>query len=265
MALTRKTIRKGLGGIALRRLADNRMLFLNFNSGATFSKTSSEGDKVQGTNSEGDLVDLDQAGSEETYELEVRSKKNTRNIDELVMDSIYHTETNLQVPWVEVHTITAGEITLNASNAPVAGSMQISYLDGAKLTASATPSAGQFDDDGDGSVNFHSSDNSKQVVVRYLIEHASVQTQGGSEHESIGYVEAFFHFISATSDVSGKKGTSILWLPKCSVSGETNFDFSNEVQDKSFKLTGLIPDTPADWLVPFMFVHGMELDNTGAG
>jgi hypothetical protein len=264
MAYTRSTIRKGLGGITLRRITDNRLLYLNFNSRATFSKVSTEGEAVQGTNSEGNLVDLDQAGSEDTYELEVASKKNTRNIDELVMDSIFHTETDLLVPWAEVATIAAGEVTLNGGT-PETGTMQVSYLDGAKMTADATPEAGQFLDNGDGTVSFHTDDNGKQVVIYYMIEHASVQTQGGSEHESVGHVEAFFHFISGTSSTEGKKGASILWLPKCAISGETTFEFSNEVQDKPFKLKALIPDTPADWLVPYMFVHGIEIDNTGAG
>lgn len=265
MSYTRSTVRKGLGGVTIRRHTDSRLLFLNFNSRATFSKTSTEGDKVQGVNSEGTLVDLDVAGSEESYELEIASKKNTRNVDELVMNSAFKAQDNLQVPWAEVKTVASGTITLSGSAAPVASSMKISYLDGGVLTANASPSAaGQFDDNGDGTVGFHSSDNGKQVVVYYLIEHDGVLTQGGAQHESLGTVEAFFHFISGTSSVEGKKGGSILWLPKCSISGETNFEFSNEVQDKTFKLTPVIPDTPAGWLVPYTFIHGIEINNTGA-
>lgn len=265
MSFTRNTIARGAGAVVIRRHTDDRILFLNTNSKYSLNKTVSEGEKIQGFNSDGKLVDLDVATQEETFSLDISSKKNTRNINELALDSIYATQASFETPWGETATIASGTVTLKGGT-PVASSMMISYLDGSKLTSTvSTPSAGQFKDNGDGTISFHSSDNSKTVAIFYKISVSNVYTQGGASHTAVGYVDVMFHQISGTSSVSGKKGLDILWLPKCALSGDSVFDFSNDVQDKTFKLTGLIPDTPSGFKVPYVLVRDVELDNTNAG
>lgn len=265
MAFTQNTVAKGAGALAIRRISDNRLLWLNTNSKYTLTKATTEGDKVQGFNSTGTLVDLDVAGQEESYELEVSSKKNTRNINEMVLDSVYVAKTNFQAPWVESATI-AADYTLKGGT-PVASTMQVSSLDGSTIyeRVAGAPNAGQFKDDGDGTVTFNAADVGKLVVIYYKIQHATSFTQGGADHEAVGYVDVMFHQVSGTSSTSPKKGVDIIWLPKCSISGEASFEYSNEVQDKTFKLTGLIPDTPAGWVKPYTIIRNVELDNTNAG
>jgi hypothetical protein len=265
MTFTRSTVAKGAGAVIVRRQNDDRLLFLNTNSKYTFTRTLTQGDKVQGFNSDGQLVDLDIAGTEETYELEISSRKNTRNVNELALDSAYVSKASFNAPWGETGTIASGGLTLKGGT-PVTNSAVVTYLDGSKLMSTAsTPSAGQFQDNGDGTLTFHSSDNGKIVAVFYKIALSNVFTQGGADHTPLGYLDVMFHQVSGASSTSGKKGVDILWLPKCSLLGDTAFEFSNEVQDKLFKLTGLVPDTPSGFKVPYVIVRDVEIDNTNAG
>jgi hypothetical protein len=266
MTFSRNTVAKGGGAIGIRRISDGRLLFLNTNSKYTFTKSTSDGDKVQGFNSDGTLIDLDVAGQEETYTLDVTSKKNSQNINELVLNSAFVNKTSYQAPWVESAAVDTGAVTLKGGT-PVASSLSATYLDGAKLTSTgSTPSAaGQYKDNGDGTVTFHSGDNGKNIVFFYKINVANIATQGGADHDPLGYLEVMFHQVGGTSSTSGKKGVDILWLPKCSLSGESTLEFDNTVQDKAFKLTALIPDTPTGFKVPYVLLRNLELDNTNAG
>jgi hypothetical protein len=265
MTFTRNTVAKGAGAIIVRRQTDDRILYLNTNSKYTLNKTTTDGNKVQGFTSDGSLVDLDVAGQEETYELEIASKKNTRNINEMSMNSVYVTQSSFDAPWGETATVASGSVTLKGGT-PISSSMMVTYLDGTKLTATGSaPSAGQFKDNGDGTVTFNSSDNGKTIAIFYKTTVSNVFTQGGSGHTTVGYVDVMFHQVSGTSSVSGKKGVDIIWLPKCTLSGQATFEFSNDVQDKSFKLTGLIPDTPSGFKMPYVIVRDVEIDNTNAG
>lgn len=264
MTFTRSTVAKGAGAVIIRRHDDDRLLFLNTNSKYTFTRSLTQGNKVQGFNSDGKLIDLDIAGTEETYELEISSRKNTRNVNELALDSAYISKSSFDAPWGETGTVASGVLTLKGG-IPVASSTCVSYLDGNKLTSTgSTPSAGQFKDNGDGSLTFNSSDNGKNVAVFYKTTVSNVFTQGGADHTPLGYLDIMFHQISGISSVSGKKGVDILWLPKCSLLGDTSFEFSNEVQDKLFKLTGLVPSTPNGFKVPYVIVRDVEIDNTQA-
>jgi hypothetical protein len=74
-----------------------------------------------------------------------------------------------------------------------------------------------------------------------------------------------FHQVSGSSSTTGKKGIDILWLPKCALLSDASFEFSNDVADKSFKLTGLIPDVPVGFKVPYVMIRDVEIDNTNAG
>lgn len=266
MAFTRSTVAKGAGAIGIQRATDNRLLFLSLNSKYTLTKSVTEGDKVQGFNSVGNLVDLDVSGSDITFELEVASKKNTRNFNELVLDSAYTTKASYAAPWVESGTVTGGTITLQGGT-PVASTLVVSYLDGTKLASTGvTPTAaGQYKDNGDGTITFHSGDNGKNVAMFYQTNLTNVFTQGGADDEPMGYLNIMFHQVSGTSSTNGKKGIDILWLPKCSLSGEASLEFSNEVQDKSFKVTALIPDTPVGFKQPYVFIRDCEINNTNAG
>ncbi len=266
MTVTRSTVAKGAGAVAIKRLSDNRLLYLNTNSKYTFNKTTSDGDKVQGFNSSGSLVDLDVAGQDQTFELEISSKKNTRNINELVLNSAYTAKASYNAPWNEAQTVSGGAVTLSGGT-PVASSLYASYLDGTKLTSTgSTPSAaGQYKDNGDGTVTFHAGDNGKTIAFFYYTTVSNVFTQGGVDHDALGYLEVQFHQVSGTSSVGGKKGVDILWLPKCSLSGESTLEFDNNVQDKTFKLTALIPDTPANFQVPYSWTRDVEINNTNAG
>jgi hypothetical protein len=198
MALTKKTVSKGAGAIGIRQISTGRILYLDLNSRYELTKTAEEGDPIQGVNSDGNLVDLDAAGQELSFELEVASKKNTRNINELMLNAGYVSKTGYQFPWVEAHTVASAEVTLKGSAAPVASSMYVSYLDGAKLTnvgGGAVDGAGKFKDNGDGTIEFHAGDNGKNVVIRYLIED-DVEVQGGADNQELGDLEAFFHQVS---------------------------------------------------------------------
>ncbi len=265
MAFTRNAVAKGAGAIILRRLADDRVLYLNTNSKYALNKDTTDGSKVQGFNSDGKLVDLDVAGQEESYTLEISSKKNTRNINEIALDSIYITQSTYNAPWGETATVSSGIITLKGGT-PASGTLVVTYLDGTKLTSSVSaPTVGQFKDNGDGTVTINTADNGKTLALLYKTSVANVSTQGGSDHTPMGYVDVMFHQVSGTSSTSGKQGVDILWLPKCSISGNATFEFSNDVQDKTFKLTGLIPDVPAGFKVPYLFVRDVEMNNTNAG
>jgi hypothetical protein len=265
MTFSRNTVAKGAGAVIVRRHADDRILFLNTNSKYTLTKSTTDGTKVQGFNSDGKLVDLDVAGQEESYDLEISSKKNTRNLNEMILDSIYMDQASFDIPWGETATIASGGVTLNGGT-PINGSTLVTFLDGAKLTATeTTPTAGQFMDNGDGTLSFHTSDNGKIIAVFYKTTVSNVHTQGGDDHTSVGYVDIMFHQVSGTSSTDGQKGIDLLWLPKCTLSGEASFEFSSDVQDKSFKLTGLIPDTPTGFKVPYLLVRDVEIDNTNAG
>lgn len=266
MSFTRSTVAKGAGAVAIRRISDSRLLYLNNNSKYTFTKNTTDGEKVQGFNSTGALVDLDVAGQETTFELEVASKKNTRNINEMVLDSEYVTKATYSTPWVETATVASGSVTLNGSASPTATTMAVTLLDGTKLTSTGgTPAAGQFKDNGDGTVTFNAAENGKTVVIFYKYTASNVFVQGGADQSNIGYVEVMFHQVSGSSSDPTKKGVDVLWLPKCSLSGESTFEFSNEVQDKSFKLTAIIPDSPAGYLVPYVWIRDIEIVNTNAG
>jgi hypothetical protein len=243
MTFSRSTVSKGMGALAIRRHSDNRILFLNTNSKHSFTKSTTEGDKVQGVGSDGALVDLDVAGSTETYELEVSSKKNTQNINEMVLDSVYVSKSTYNTPWVESATV-AATYTLKGGT-PVASTAQVSLLDGTKFTrVTGTPNASEFKDNGDGTLTFNAADVGKVVAIWYQIQFSNVYTQGGADHSAVGYVDVMFHQVSGTSSTSGKKGVDVLWLPKCSLSGETTFEFSNEVQDKTFKIDRSNPRYP---------------------
>lgn len=265
MTFTRNTVAKGMGALSIRRISDNRIIYLNTNSKYTFTKSTQEGDKVQGVNSDGTLVDLDVAGSQETYELEVSSKKNTQNINEMVMNSIYVAQASYAFPWSEVATV-ATTVTLKGGT-PVGSTAQVTSLDGLTKYSrvSGAPNAGEFKDNGDGTLTFNASDVGKQVAVWYKITQSNVFSQGGADHQALGYVDVTFYQVSGTSSTSGKTGVDILWLPKCSLSGDSSFEFSEAVQDKTFKLTGLIPDTPTGFLVPYIWGRNIEIDKTNAG
>jgi hypothetical protein len=266
MAFTRSTVAKGAGAITIRRQVDDRLLFLNTNSKYVFSRTVAQGDKVQGFNSEGRLIDLDIASSEETYELEVSSRKNTRNINELSLDALYVAKTSYDAPWAEMATVASGSVTLKGGT-PVSASTLVTYVDGGKLTLTAvTPTAaGQYKDNGDGTLTFHSGDNGKTVAIFYKTAVSNVSVQGGADYTAVGYVDVMFHQVSGSSSVGSKKGVDILWLPKCALSGDLSFEYSNAVAEKTFKLTGLIPETPAGFKVPYVIVRDVEIDNTNAG
>ena len=265
MTATANTVAKGAGAIGMRRIADDRLMFLNTNSKYTFTKATTDGDKVQGFNSDGALVDLDVAGQEVTYTLDVTSKKNTQNINEAVLDSIYITKSSFNAPWIESASVDTVTVTLKGGT-PVAASLYCSFLDGSKLTSSVSaPTAGQFKDNADGTVTFNATDVGKQVVFYYKIAQANVKTQGGADNTAVGYLDVMFHQVSGVSSVSGKKAVDVLWLPKCSLSGESTLEFDNTVQDKAFKLTALIPDSPTGFKVPFVLIRGIEIDNTNAG
>lgn len=265
MTFSRNTVSKGAGAIGIRRISDNRIMYLNTNSRYSFNKSSTEGDKVQGFNSDGKLLDLDVAGSEESYQLEVASRKNTQNINELLLDAVYVTESSYNVPWVESATV-ATTVTLKGGT-PATSSLYVSYLDGTKLTSTGTtPSAaGTYKDNGDGTISFHSGDVGKTVVCYYKVAKTNIASQGGANNDAVGYVDVMFHQVSGTSTNSGQKGVDILWLPKCSLSGETSFEFSEAVQEKTFTLTALIPDTPTGFKVPYVWLRNVEIDNTNAG
>ncbi len=265
MTFSRSTVAKGMGALSIRRISDNRIIYLNTNSKFTFTKSTTEGDKVQGVNSDGTLVDLDVAGSEETYELEVSSKKNTQNINEMVMNSVYVAQASYALPWSEVATV-AATVTLKGGT-PVSSTAQVTSLDGLTVYSrvGGAPSAGQFKDNGDGTLTFNASDAGKQVAIWYKITQSNIFSQGGENHAALGYVDAMFYQVSGTSSTGGKIGVDILWLPKCSISGESSFEFSQDVQDKTFKLTALIPDTPTGFLVPFIWGRNIEIDKTNAG
>jgi hypothetical protein len=266
MTVTRNTVAKGAGAVAIKRISDNRLLYLNTNSKYTISKSTSDGDKVQGFNSDGKLVDLDIAGQDETYELEIASKKNTRNINEMVLNSAYVTKASYNAPWAESQTVASGTVTLTGGT-PVATTLQASYLDGTKLTSTGTtPSAaGTYKDNADGTVTFHAGDNGKTIVFYYLTSVSNVFTQGGVDNDALGYLEVMFHQVSGTSSVTNKKSVDIFWLPKCSLSGESTLEFDNNVQDKTFKLTALIPDTPTGFKVPYAIIRDAEINNSNAG
>ena len=265
MTFTRSTVAKGAGAVIIRRHGNDQLLFLNTNSKYAFTRTLTQGNKVQGFNSDGKLVDLDVGGTEEAYELEIASNKNTRNVNELALDSLCVSKSSFDTPWGETGTVASGGLTLKGG-VPLANSTFVTYLDGSKLNATATtPTAGQFKDNADGTLTFHSSDNGKTVAIFYKTTVSNVFTQGGADHTSLGYLDVMFHQVSGTSSTSGKKGVDILWLPKCSLLSDTSFEFSNEVQDKSFKLTGLIPDTPTGFKTPYVIVRDVEIDNTNAG
>lgn len=265
MTVTRSTIAKGVGGVGIRRISDNRVLYLTINSSVTFEKTTTEGDKVQGVNSAGTTVDLDVAGSEESFELTVNSNKNTRNMLEMVMGAGFKTKASYNIPWTESQAPASGTITLSGGT-PVASSLYVSYLDGEALVSTAgTPTEGQYKDEGDGTVTFNAADNGKNVVLHYKTAASDVYLQGGDDNDALGNVDAMFYQVAGTSDVSGKKMVDILWLPKCSVSGEVSMEFGSEVSEKSFVLTGLIPDTPSGFTVPYAWIRGVEIDNSNAG
>lgn len=99
----------------------------------------------------------------------------------------------------------------------------------------------------------------------YLTAATNVYTQGGADDDPLGYLSVFFHQVSGTSSVSGKKSVDVLWLPKCSISGEATFEYSDAVQDKAFKLTGLIPETPTGFKKPYVIIRDVEINNTNAG
>jgi hypothetical protein len=266
MTYTRNTVAKGAGAVGIRRISDNRILFLNVNSRYSFNRTATEGDAVQGFNSDGNLVDLDTAGSEISYELEIASRKNTQNMNELLLDSIYTAEASYNVPWVESALVASGTVTLEGGT-PVATTLYVSYLDGSKLTSTgSTPSAaGTYKDNGDGTITFHSGDNGKNIVAYYKIAKTNIASQGGANNEAVGYVDVMFHQVSGTSSTNGQKGVDVLWIPKASLSGESSLEFSEAVQEKTFTLTALIPDTPAGFKVPYIFLRNIEIDNTNAG
>jgi hypothetical protein len=265
MTVTRNTVAKGGGAVGIRRITDDRILYLNTNSKYTLTKATTDGNKVQGFTSDGSLLDLDVAGQEETYTLEIASKKNTRNINEMAFDSAYVTKATFNAPWVESATVASGTVTLNGGT-PVSTTLVCSYIDGSKLASTGSaPSAGQFKDNGDGTVTFNAADNGKVVILFYKTTVSNVYTQGGADHTAVGYVDVLFHQVSGSSTVSNKKSADIIWLPKCSISGEASFEYSNDVQDKSFKLTGLIPDTPSGFLKPYVIIRDVEINNTNAG
>lgn len=266
MTVTNSVIVKGAGGLCLKQIATGRLLYLSLNSKITFTKSEQAGDAVTGVNSDGNQVTLSQAGSTLTYELEVNSKKNTRNMNEMILNAEYVPKTGYEFPHAEVQTIAAGAITLAGSDAPVAGKTKVTQLDtGTMFTPTGSaPSAGEFKDNGDGTITFNTADNGKQVVIGYY-QTQDVSVQGGADNTAPGDMEVFFHQVSGTSDVSGSKGVDILWLPKCSISGDVSLDFSSDVNDKTFKLTANIPDTPSGWTVPYAIIRGAELDNSNAG
>lgn len=265
MALTKKTVAKGAGAIGIKQISTGRLLYLDLNSRYELSKTEETGDAVQGVNSDGTLVDLAAAGSELSFELTVASKKNTRNINELVMNSEFVSKVGYEYPWVESHTVAAGTVTLKGSTAPVAASMFVTYLDGAKLTSTGgAPAAGQFKDNGNGTITLNAADNGKNVVIYYKIS-GNVTVQGGGDNAALGDLEVLFHQVSNDSDQTNKKGVDILWLPKCSIAGDASLVFSNEVQDKEFVLKPVIPTTPAGWTVPYQWIRDVEIDNRNAG
>jgi hypothetical protein len=184
MTFTRNTVARGAGAVVIRRQSDDRLLYLNTNSKYTFTRSLTAGNKIQGFNSDGTLLDLDVAGAEETYELEIVSKKNTRNMNELMLDSTYVSKGSFDAPWAETALVTGGAITLKGG-LPVSGTLFISYLDGGKLTSTgstgSTPSAaGQFKDNGDGTVIFNAADNGKSLVAFYKTTLTNVSVQGGA-------------------------------------------------------------------------------------
>ncbi len=266
MTVTSSIITKGAGAVCLKQISTGRLLFLSLNSKIVFTKTEAAGEAVTGVNSDGDEVTLSQSGSTLTYELEVNSKKNTRNMNELILGAAYVAKTGFEFPHAEAQTIAGGTITLAGSTAPVAGKTKVTQLDTGTVFAStgSAPSAGQFKDNGDGTITFNASDNGKQVVIAYY-QTQNVSVQGGADSTALGDLEVFFHQVSGTSSVSGKKGADILWLPKCTVGGDSSLEFSNAVQEKPFKLTAAVPDTPSGWKVPYAIIRGAELDNSNAG
>lgn len=266
MTATRATVAKGMGGLVLRQLSDDRLHYLSTNTKYTFTRSSTEGDRVQGVNSDATLVDLDVAGAQDTYTCDVTSKKNTRNFSELALNSQFVDKATYGVPWAEVGTVASGTVTLNGGT-PVATTLYATYLDGAKLTSTgSTPSAGgQYKDNADGTVTFHASDNGKDIAFFYQTTISNIKVQGGADNLTVGYLNAMFYQVSGTSSVGGKKSVDILWLPKCSLSGEASLEYSQDVQDKQFTLTAVIPDTPASFKVPYMFFRGIEINNTNAG
>ena len=245
MTFTRSAVAKGAGAVIVRRHSDDRILFLNTNTKYDFQKTETEGDKVQGMNSSGSLVDLDIAGQEEWFSLEIFSKKNTRNINEMVLGAEYIAKTGYSFPWAETVTPSGGSATLKGATSPTATTMRVTQLDtGTVFTAtSGVPTAGQFKDNGDGTITFNAADNGKNLVVYYK-RTANVSVQGGADYSAIGDVEIFFRQLAGTSSTANQVGADILWIPKAKISGDTTFEFSNDVQEKSFKATAVIPDTP---------------------
>lgn len=265
MTVTPTTIVKGAGAVCFKQISTGRNLHLSLNSKVVFTKGVQAGDAVTGVNSDGDEVTLAKSGDTLTFELEVNTKKNTRNLNELILDSEYIAKTGFEFPHAEAQTVASGTITLAGTTAPVSGKTKVSYLDGGVLTSTGgTPTAGQFKDNGDGTITFNSGDNGKIVVISYYMTQ-NVNVQGGADNAPLGDLEVFFHQVSGTSSVSNKKGVDMLWLPKCSLSGDSSLEFSSAVQDKPFKLTAAIPDTPSGWKVPYAIIRGAEINNANAG
>jgi hypothetical protein len=264
MSVTRKQVSKGMGGLMLRRLSDNRLMWLTKNVQVELTKTETEGEKVQGVNKAGSKIDLDVAGKEVSYEVTVTSNKNTMNLMELLLDAEAVDKANANVPWGESGTVTDAEVTLKGGT-PVDGSLYVTYDDGSKLTeVNENPTAGQFVDNGDGTVSFHADDNDQVVVFRYLVAVTDIKVQGGDDFSEVGELEMFFYQITGTTQDGDTDGVDIIWMPRTSLSGEADLTFSDAVPEKTFTLTGLIPTSPTGWSVPYKIFRNVEIDTTNS-
>jgi hypothetical protein len=266
MTVTRSTIRKGAGALSLKRTTDNTVFWLKNNVSYEFTKSLEEGEDVTGMVSDGTEQILDTAGATETYTLTIETNVNSLNLMATSLNSMVKNVTNQVVPWAEEATVAAGAVTLKNTTSPVASNTYVTYKDGEApftMVGVAPSTAGECQDNGDGTLTFHSSDNGKDVVIWYS-DQATCKMIGGDQHTEVGNVEAIMYAKSGTSDVTDNIGVDQLWLPKCSVIGDSSFLFSKDVEPVSFQLKAVVPDLTG-WTKPYALLLNREVNNANAG